>query len=308
MGNYITKIAEIIEKTGWSQSRLAGEIGVSFATINRWINKHAIPHPSHLKIIDKIFKDVVGIPAVSAEEIDSLIEKIEKTRRRIKEIRRKISGDENLLENFLIELTYNTNAIEGSRMSKQDTKAVIQDKALIKDRTLYEHLEVKNHEAVLRKILRGEVKGPVTEDLVLAVHSLLMQGLIEDAGVWRKKWIKISGVDLILPSPQDIKEEMRYFFRDLNKPREHILRHAARMHYAFEAIHPFSDGNGRVGRLIMAIMLLDEDYPPAVIKLEDRNRYYEVLEYANRGEKSHLIKFILENVFGSYRLLMLKQP
>ena len=135
-----------------------------------------------------------------------------------------------------------------------------------------------------------------------------MQGLAADAGRYRNSWIKITGVDLVLPAPVDIKEEMDDFFQNLNKTRGHILTHIAKMHYAFEAIHPFSDGNGRIGRLIMAIMLLDKDFPPAIIKIEERSRYYEALENANRGEKSHLVKFILEGILNGYKLLRLKQP
>jgi len=308
MENYISKIKQIRDKSGWSQEQLAKEIGVSFATINRWINAHTVPHPAHLKLIDKIFEDVVGIIPISDEEINSIIKKLEKTRSRLKGIRKKISNDKGLLEDFLIELTYNTNAIEGSRMSRADTKAIIQDKALIKNRTLYEHIEVKNHETVLRKILIGEIKGPASEELVLMLHSQLMQGLVEGAGKYRKNWTKITGVDLILPSPQDIKEEMHDFFKNISRSKGNSLKHIAKMHYEFEAIHPFSDGNGRLGRLIMSIMLLDKDFPPAIIKIADRNRYYETLERANRGEKSHLIKFILESIMNGYRLLRLKQP
>lgn len=308
MENYIKQIREIREKTGWTQDRIAKELGVSFATINRWLNKRTTPHPSHLKLIDRIFEDIVGIKPVPEVEIRQLIEKIQSLKNKFKGVRRRILEDKDLLEDFLIELTYNTNAIEGSRMSRADTKAIIQDKSLIKNRTLFEHLEVKNHESVLRKILTGQIKGPVTEGLVLELHSQLMQGLIGDAGSYRKNWVKITGVDLVLPAPEDIKEEMEDFFKRLNKTSPNILKHIAKMHYEFEAIHPFFDGNGRIGRLIMAIMLLEKGFSPAIIKIESRNQYYEVLDYANKKEDSYLVKFILESIITGYKLLKLRQP
>ncbi|MFH1655635.1 MAG: Fic family protein [Candidatus Omnitrophota bacterium] len=308
MENYIKQIKEIREKTGWSQDQLAKELGVTFATINRWLNKHTRPHPSHLKLIDKVFEGIIGIKPVPKEEIRQLIKKIQSLKNRFKGVRRRISEDRDLLEDFLIELTYNTNAIEGSRMSRADTKAIIQDKSLIKDRTLFEHLEVKNHESVLRKILTGEIRGPVSEGLILELHSQLMQGLIDDAGSYRKNWIKITGVDLVLPAPLDIKEEMADFMKRLNRNGSNTLEHIAKMHYEFEAIHPFSDGNGRIGRIIIAIMLLDKDFAPAIIKIEDRNRYYEVLNYANKKEESYLVKFVLEGILTGYKLLKLRQP
>lgn len=308
MENYIKQIEEIRGKTGWSQGRLAKELGVSFATLNRWLNKHSRPHPSHLKILEKIFMDVVGIKPVPEEEIRALLERIETLKNKFKGLRKRICEDKDLLEDFLIELTYNTNAIEGSRMSKADTKAIIHDKALIKNRTLFEHLEVKNHESLLRKILTGQIKGLVTEDLVLKMHSQLMQGLIEDAGSYRRNWIKITGVDLVLPAPEDIEEEIADFFKRPNHSGENTLRHIAKMHYEFEAIHPFSDGNGRIGRLIMTIMLLKKDFAPAIIKIENRSQYYEVLDYANRRQDSYLVKFILESILTGYKLLKLRQP
>jgi len=308
MGNYIKQIREIRQKTGWSQDKLAKELGVSFATINRWLNKHTSPHPSHLKSINRIFEGIVGIEPVSESEARQLIKKIGSLKKKFKAVRMRIAQDKDMLDDFLIELTYNTNAIEGSRMSKADTKAIIQDKSLIKNRTLFEHLEVKNHESVLRKILTGDIKGPITKDLILELHSQLMQGLIDDAGSYRRNWIKITGADLVLPAPQDIKEEMADFISRVNRRHKNILEYIAKMHYEFEAIHPFSDGNGRVGRLIMAIMLLEKDFAPAVIKIEDRSRYYQVLDYADRKEESHLVSFILESILSGYRLLKLRQP
>ena len=308
MGNYIRQIKQIKEKTGWTQGQLADELGVSFATINRWLNKHAKPQPSRLKLITRIFQDMVGIQPVPQKELERLIKNIESLKKKFKDIRKCIVGDQDLLGDFLIELTYNSNAIEGSRMSKANTKAIIQDKSLIKDRTLIEHLEVKNHESVLRKVLTGEIKGPIAESLILKMHAQLMQGIIADAGSYRKNWIKITGVDLVLPAPEDIKEEMADFFKKINRPAGDSLQHIARMHYEFEAIHPFSDGNGRLGRLIITIMLLDKNFAPAIVKIEDRSRYYEVLDYANRKEGTYLVKFILESVLSGFRLLKLREP
>jgi len=301
--NYIEKIQQILQKSKWSQSKFASEMGVSFATVNRWLNQRTQPHPAHLQLIERLYRNVVGLTPVSVHELQGMVKGLEVKKRKLKDMRRKILGDRTLLEDFLIELTYNTNAIEGSRMSKVQTKAVLLNKALIKDRPLYEHFEIKNHEVVLRKIINDEYKELINKEMILDMHQGLMQGLVEDAGKYRDKWIKITGVDLVLPNPKDIKEEMGFFFKQRKKAHEHILIHIAKIHYDFEAIHPFSDGNGRLGRLLMTKMLLETGFPPAIIKIEDRARYYEALEFANQGEVSHLIQIILEGIDNGFRLV-----
>ncbi|MFH1640521.1 MAG: Fic family protein, partial [Candidatus Omnitrophota bacterium] len=281
MDNYIEKIKQILDKTRWSQSKFAEEIGVTFATVNRWLKGHTRPHPTQLRQIDRVFKNTIGIAAVAEKDLRKMIGKVEARRKQLPVIRGILQKDE-VIDEFLLELTYNSDAIEGSTLSKKETEAIIFDKAAIKDKTLIEHLEAVNHASILKDIFSGKMNCPIDEQLIKTLHKNLMQGIREDAGEYAKHQRAIRGYDLILPHPDDIPEEMRLLIKKINSSRNHSIEHIAKMHADFEAIHPFGDGNGRVGRLIMIIQLLDCGFAPCIISVNDKAKYYECLEYAQK--------------------------
>ena len=96
---------------------------------------------------------------------------------------------------------------------------------------------------------------------------------------------------------------MAHLIRTINKPKSHIAGHAAKIHAAFEAIHPFGDGNGRVGRLIMIIQLLRAGYAPCVIENSRKSEYYECLEFAQKRSEGHLTKFLAETILKGYQII-----
>jgi Fic family protein len=302
MENYISEIKQILAKAGWSQARLAQEMGVTFATVNRWLNGHAQPHPVHLRQISKLFRNIVGIIPLSQKDIQLILEKVIVQKEKMGNITRHLRK-EGVIETFLLELTYNSDAIEGSTLTKKETEAVIFDRAIIKDRSLIEHLEATNHASILEDIFSGGYNQPITEDLIKEIHKFLMQGIRDDAGEYAKYQRGIRGVDLILPHPADIPEEMGLFCAKVNCYDEHPVEHIAKMHADFEAIHPFGDGNGRVGRLIMCIQAINEGFPPPIITVEDKAKYYEVLEYAQKNSETHFIYFLAQAILRGYEIL-----
>lgn len=302
MENYIGKIKQILAKTGWSQGRLAQEAGVTFASVNRWLKGHAKPHPTQLKQIDLLFKKLVGIIPLAEDEIRQIIAEVDKKKKRFSKIV-KVLQKQKIVEEFLLELTYNSDAIEGSTLTKKQTEAIIFDKATVKDKSLVEHLEAVNHAAILKDIFSGKYIPPINESLVKEMHASLMQGIRDDAGRYSKQQRAIRGVDLVLPHPEDISEEMSSFFNKVNFYKKHPIEHIAKMHADFEAIHPFGDGNGRLGRLIMITQLINIGYAPCVITVNQRARYYEYLEYAQKRSETHLVRFLAESILGGYRII-----
>lgn len=299
---YISKIREILEKTGWTQAKLSYEIGVTFATVNRWINQHTIPHPSQIRLIDKLYKEHVGIIPLSKEEIQKVLREADKKRNQYKAIY-DIINQEQTREEFLLELTYNSDAIEGSTLTKKETEAILFDKATIKDKSLIEHIEAINHAEILNDIFSGKYKTKITEDLVRDIHHDLMKGIRTDAGQYARHQRGIRGVDIILPHPDDIPEEMGLFLKKVNNIKTHPIEHIARMHADFESIHPFGDGNGRVGRIIMIIQLLNNNYAPCIIGVQEKFQYYEYLEYAQRKSETHFTKYLAETVLAGYKII-----
>ena len=169
-------------------------------------------------------------------------------------------------------------------------------RALFPEKPLVEHLEVTNHAAVLEEILEGGYDQPLSESLVRALHRAVLQGISPAAGRYSTHHRVIRGVDLALTHPQDIPEEMAGLLRGWRRHRRVTLREIARFHAAFELIHPFGDGNGRVGRLLMTIQCLQCDLPPIVIENARKAEYYDVLEYAQRTNDGPLVAFLADEL------------
>lgn len=296
MSNYISLLREVIVSAKLSQSELAKRLGVTFAALNRWLNGHATPRPSSLKRIERLHRELVGYPGVDARSYGLLLRG--SARLKIWGIWKRIASDVRLQERLILEHTYHSNAIEGSTLSMKETEAVIFDKSNIRGKSLVEHLEAINHAALLRDILTREIMGPVTEALVRELHARLMRGIRPDAGKYSKFQRAIRGVDLQLTHPEDIPEEMSALTRSWKRSARKgaTIESIAEYHVAFESIHPFGDGNGRVGRLIMALQCLEADYPPALIENDRKAEYYEVLEHAQRKDSKPFILFICDEI------------
>jgi Fic family protein len=301
MKKYIEEIQKILAKTGWSQSRFAQEIGVSFATVNRWLKGHTTPHMSQTIHIERLFKKIVGIEPKSQTQIKKIMEEIEKNKRKFKI--KEVFKNQNIIEEFIVELTYNSDAIEGSTLTKKETEAIIFDKTNVREKSLVEHLEAVNHASILRDIFLHKIIPPIEEETIKSLHENLMRGIREDAGFYSRHQRGIRGVDLILPHPEDIPEEMRLYISKVNVFKINPIEHIAKMHSDFEAIHPFGDGNGRIGRLIMIMQLIAKGYCPCLINVKEKNKYYEYLEYAQKKSATHLIYFTAEAVLKGYDII-----
>ncbi|MDP3724834.1 MAG: Fic family protein [bacterium] len=194
----------------------------------------------------------------------------------------------NLDEWYRIELTYTSNAIEGNTLSRAETALVVEKGLTVDGKTLQEHLEAINHAQALTFItsLVSKKRQAITPDDILAIHKLILSK-IDDANAGRTRTIpvRIAGSTVIMPNAVKIPMLMREFFHWLHSPlTEHPARIAAQAHHRLVSIHPFVDGNGRVARLFMNTLLMQEGYPPAIIRKEDRRRYINAIEKAQLGD------------------------
>jgi len=288
--------------TGWTQPRLAQQLGVTFASLNRWLNKHAVPHPHMRQAILGLYKAEVGTIPLPADVLARAFRQLDQEKRRHPAPAKLLADSQALRDDLLLELTYNSNAIEGSTLTKKQTEAVIFDKASLPDKSLIEQLEAINHAFALNRIFDGDFAGPVTEKVVKELHRMIMQGISPDAGRYSKHHRAIRGIALRLPAPEDIQEEMDHLLKRINKPKGDMIGHVAKMHAVFEAIHPFGDGNGRVGRLVMAIHLINAGYPPPAIENRRKADYYDALEAAQMRSDTHLTIFLTECLQKSYEI------
>jgi Fic family protein len=190
---------------------------------------------------------------------------------------------------FDIELTYNSNAIEGSTMTLAETKIILLDGITIGGKTTREHLEVINHkEAIddIEEIAKKPIKE-ITLTELLNIHAIILRGIdTANAGKYRSVNVYVIQSDdkkHSFPEPYLLSEYMDKFFKWLKEMDNlHPVIFASEAHYRLVSIHPFVDGNGRTARLLMNLILIQHGYPPANIKMADRPKYIAAIEKAQR--------------------------
>lgn len=193
----------------------------------------------------------------------------------------------NLDEWFKIELTYTSNAIEGNTLTRAETALVVEKGITVQGKSLIEHLEATNHAEALDyvKTLVGKKRQDITENDIFEIHRLILSKIeASSAGRYRTQHARLTETDVILPNPVKVPELMEEFMVWLKGDNpDHIVKTASDAHYKLVSIHPFSDGNGRTSRLLMNLLLMQEGYPPAIIRKEDRLAYINSLEKAQKG-------------------------
>lgn len=228
---------------------------------------------------------------------DKLILSIEGKKRELDKYRPLPVGIVNKLrEQFIIEWTYNSNAIEGNTLSLQETELVINRGLTIGNKSLKEHFEAINHKFGIELVEQFvEKKMDLSEEFIKTLHKVILKNIDEaNAGVYRTSNVRILGAIHIPPNPlkiQSLIEEFLAWYYE-NKYILPVPELAAYVHYKFVCIHPFIDGNGRTSRLLMNLVLMQNGYPPAVILNTDRKKYYRVLRNADLDKAQEFIDFI----------------
>ena len=274
--NYIRQLKELLQEQ--TQEELAERLGVSFAALNRWVNGHARPHKSNLLLIDKLYKELIAYPKLDAKAIKQIIQDTKALKR--KQLWKQIQNNIKLQEELILEHTYNSNTIEGSTFTKRETESVLFNNQTIQGKDLKEHLELVNHSNVLREVLHMTYPVKTSEALVKSLHYKLMQGI-----------------------RQDIPDEINRLIQDFNATKVKTLKDIAKFHVDFELIHPFGDGNGRVGRLLMLMQCLSLDLPPVIIHDAKKLTYYDTLYYAQTKHEGAFIEFVYKEMLDTARII-----
>lgn len=210
---------------------------------------------------------------------DSYLEKILSLKKKLDERRPLTEGElERLNEEFIVEYTYNSNAIEGNTLTLKETALVLKG-LTIDTKPLKDHLEAINHKEAFSYILTlVSQNAPLSERVIKEIHSIVLADKREDRGVYRKVPVRIVGASHTPPQPYLIEPKIQELLSQYEHDDSDFLTKLARFHIEFEAIHPFIDGNGRTGRLLVNLELLKLGYPPIDIKYSDRMAYYEAFD------------------------------
>lgn len=302
--NIKNKLGLIKQLSGKTQEKLAAELRVSFPTLNSWINGRSVPHACAVNRIDALYLLLTGQKVIAVDVLEGKKSGILKKRVEIPKVLQLLQTRPDLYEQFLLKLTYNTNRIEGSTLTEPETAAILFQNAALPDKTIIEQMEIKNHQAAFRYLLQFIPLREITEEFIVKIHAILMNGIRDDAGCYRRHAVRIVGANVPTANFLKVPELMRALIKDTQKGEKDAIGFAARVHSRFEQIHPFSDGNGRVGRLLLWAMLLKQNLPPAIIAQSERRFYIMYLNQSQlEGDYSRLTDFICDGILAGYEIL-----
>lgn len=194
---------------------------------------------------------------------ESILDRIDKKKAEL-DTRRPLTAGEaaRLNEEFVVEYTYNSNAIEGNTLTLRETDMVLRGLTIDK-KPLKDHMEAVGHKEAF-----GFVSDLVKENQLLSesvikqIHYLVLADKKDDRGVYRRVPVRIMGAKHEPVQPYMIMPSMEQLLERYARSEEHIIPKLARFHIEFEGIHPFIDGNGRTGRLLVNLELMKAGYPP----------------------------------------------
>ncbi|MEG0923691.1 MAG: Fic family protein [Anaerovoracaceae bacterium] len=225
----------------------------------------------------------------SRMKLKKLLLEIDKNLGKLSTLRPLTQGEvERLRDEFLIEFTYNSNAIEGNTLTLQETAMVLEG-VTIDQKPLKEHLEIIGHRDAFKYVesLVSE-KQEFSEYVIKSIHSLVLMDRAEDRGVYRRIPVRIMGAFHEPPQPYLVETMMNELIVNHadRKAKMHLVEAVALFHLDFEGIHPFIDGNGRTGRLLINLELMQNGYPAIDVKFSDRRKYYQAFDeyYRNQNE------------------------
>jgi Fic family protein len=236
--------------------------------------------------IPKNMDEIKG--AFSRELKKDLYKKLEKIRDHFQKEWKKLpkSVQEKEKEEISIAFTYNSNAIEGSTITLHEVREIIQDK-IAPNKPIRDIKETEMHNKVFLEMLKKKEK--ISNELLLGWHKEIFGETKSDiAGKYRNYLVRVGYY--VAPHRKEIKETMNQIIEFVNKSKLHPVELAARAHYKFESIHPFGDGNGRIGRLLMNYILCHAGYPMLIIEHKKRKSYYKAFPKGQEAFVDYFIK------------------
>lgn len=296
--SYIDKIIQLLEHHK-SSSKLADYLEVSRGSIVNWKDDDSKINDDNKLKIDVAYCEAFGFSTISTDAMNDVYDALLKT-----DFSYFNASEEALVENISRVSAFGSLEIEETQISQKKFNKVVIDKELVKDLDQREFLSINNLAALNNKIINDILKGDISEISCKDIrnwHFILMSGIRSDAGEYSSRYRIIPGSEeLSLTDPRDVPEELE---RWTNKYRTiKTLKDIATAHAHFGGIHPFGDGNGRIGRLLMSHHAIQAGFLPPLIDKNNKALYYVVLKHAQvHGEHSYLSYFIAQSMLAMHR-------
>lgn len=235
--------------------------------------------------------------------------------------------EERIMQKFRLDWNYHSNHLEGNSLTYGETKALILFGITAQGKPLQDHFEITGHNDAINWVI-DVVKGdyPLNENFIRELHTLLLKQSYEvDAitpeGKPTKKRINVgsyktspnhvrtkTGEIFYFATPEETPSKMTdliNWYREKSKQKDvNPIFLAAEFHYKFIRIHPFDDGNGRTARILMNFILMKFDFPPVIIKTEDKVNYFAVLQLADSGNIEAFVEYIAQNLVCSLDIMI----
>ena len=303
-----SNIKENREKNNITQKELANALGLEATTISKYESNKILPSIDILKKISGIFGISVD-EILKTEEFDLSKINLYKILKEQKEM--KLKG--NIYHNTQILFTYNTNHIEGSTLTEEQTRFIFETKSVLfkKDTIINvdDMIETTNHFELIDYMIDTAYET-LTEELIKKYHAILKKSTFDSKKEWfnvgEYKGLSNSVGDIMVSSPKNVKKDIQNLLKEYNKLEKIEIEDIIKFHADFEKVHPFQDGNGRIGRIIAFKECLRNNIIPFIILEKDKLFYYRGLsEYQKGKEKGYLIDTCL-NAQDKY-ILMIKK-
>jgi len=294
---YLGSKIETVKKQIMKLHKYKDEIRKSYRKINLFFEtEYYSTKVKKMKIKEDLFlgKKLIEIEACKFHYQDHFKKLDQKTKKEV-------------IKEFATHFSYNTTSLEGNTITLKETQNLIAEGKTPKDRTLREIYDIQNTEALFIKLT--ENKQEITNNFIINLHKELMKNIdlrigyrITDNRVIKSHFNSSPGAYV----KTDMDLLLKWYGK--NKKNLHPIVLATIFHHKFEKIHPFSDGNGRTGRMILNHILIKNNYPPLIIYRKDRTMYLDALGSADkipltktdRSKYKELINFISEEMISSY--------
>ena len=214
-----------------------------------------------------------------------------------------------IFKTYIIEFAYNTASIEGNTINLEEARNLLNEGITPKDKTLREVYDLQNTEKVFLELLNLKSDNKLEHDLIIWIHDKLLEDIDERKG-YRTTDIRVIKSNFDATPGKYVKTDMDLLLKwyNENKNKLHPLALAIIFHHKFEKVHPFMDGNGRTGRMIMNFILLNNQLPPAIIHRKTRKNYLEAMREADlsdlwkieESKYTDLISYIIEEFLDTY--------